>query len=158
MDLAQTFSQLAAQLDRAIEAFDSNTVSPQDAATLRLATTALQYQLDALAMKVETKIEADGGNIAYLNKTSREFHRTDAPQDSAPDAVTVAEKTRQAENAAIDVAKFAKVSGDYFDDAAAVGFGSTDEFRSTWDDGTEFQWVGSQCIVHHATDTVEAAG
>jgi hypothetical protein len=140
MDLAHTFSELALQLDKAIEAFDSDTVSPQDAATLRLATTALQYQLDALAMKVETKIEADGSNIAYLNKPSRDFHETD---DTSPAAQTVA-RNEADEEAVFEAAQFARVSGDHYDG------GRSDHFSSTWDDGTEFEWIGSQCIVRHA--------
>jgi hypothetical protein len=125
MSLAPTFSELAEQLDEAVAAVDPRTLSAEEAATLLPLFTSLQRHLDTFVSFAEARVEAD--NVHFL--------------DQRPRVAEMISNVVEAEEAVYSAAEFAMVSGDYYAPGEVV--------RSTWDDGTEFQWVGSQCIVNH---------
>jgi hypothetical protein len=125
MSLAPSFSELAEQLDEAVAAVDHQSLTAEEAAKLLPAFSSLQRHLDTFVSFAEARIEAD--NVRFL--------------DQRPRPAEVISQAVEAEEAVYSAAEFAMVSGDYY--------GANDVVRSTWDDGTEFEWVGSQCIVNH---------
>jgi hypothetical protein len=125
MSLAPTFLDLAEQLDEAVAAVDPQSITAEEAAELLPLFTSLQRHLDTFVSFTEARAEAD--NIRFL--------------DQRPRAAEQISHAVEAEEAVYSAAQFAMVSGDNF---------SGGEVVSTWDDGRQFQWVGSQCIVSHA--------
>lgn len=123
MSLAQTFTELAEQLDVAVAAADPNAFTAEEAATLLPLFTSLQRHLDTFVSFAEARTEAD--NVHFLDQRPR---IADPIQNSAA-----------SEEAAFSVAEFAMVSGD--------NYGPGEVVTTRWDDGRQFQWVGSQCIV-----------
>lgn len=126
MSLAQTFSQLAEQLDAAVASLNSDSLSADDAATLLPLFSSLQRQLNTFVSFADARTGSN--NIHFLDQRSR--------------ALTEVDLVNSAESSVFHSAEFAMVSGDNFTGAEIV--------TSASDDGRQFQWVGSQCIVSHA--------
>jgi hypothetical protein len=123
MSLAHTFSELAEQLNEAVAAVETQSISAEEAATLLPLFSSLQRHVDTFVSFAEARTESS--NVHFLDQRSRAVERIDnAIQD---------------EEAVYSAAEFAMVSGDNYTGGEII--------TSTWEDGRHFEWVGSQCVV-----------
>lgn len=126
MSNAQTFSELAEQLDEAVAAVDTTSLTADEAAELLPTFVALQRHINTFVSFSEARSEGD--NVHFL--------------DQRPQATPhLLEEANHAEEAVFSAGEFAMVSGDTF------APGGVEVVTNTYDDGRHFEWVGSQCIV-----------
>jgi hypothetical protein len=125
MSNAQTFSQLAEQLDAAVAAVDTTSLTADEAAELLPSFVTLQRHINTLVSFSEARTEAD--NVHFL--------------DQRPHLSQLLQEANHAEEVVFSAGEFAMVSGDTF------APGGAEVVTNTYDDGRHFEWVGSQCVV-----------